>query len=46
MVKSPLASEGDIRSAGSIPGWGRSPGGGNGSPLQYSSLDNYMNRGA
>ena len=32
--------------AGSIPGLGRSPGAGNGSPLQYSSLENFMNRGA
>ena len=32
--------------AGSIPGSGRSPGGGNGSPLQYSCLGNHMDRGA
>ena len=32
--------------AGSIPGLGRSPGAGNGSPLQYSRLENFMNRGA
>ena len=31
---------------GSIPGWGRSPGEGNGSPLQYSCLGNCMDRGA
>ena len=31
---------------GSIPGWGRSPGGGNGNPLQYSGLKNPMDRGA
>ena len=31
---------------GSIPGWGRSPGEGNGNPLQYSSLENPMDRGA
>ena len=37
------ASAGDV---GSIPGLGRSPGGGNGYPLQYSSLENSMNRGA
>ena len=30
---------------GSIPGWGRFPGGGNGKPLQYSSLENPMDRG-
>ena len=29
-----------------IPGWGRSPGGGNRNPLQYSSLGNPMDRGA
>ena len=33
-------------SAGSIPGLGRSPGGGNGNPLQYSCLENPMDRGA
>ena len=31
---------------GSIPGWGRSPGEGNDSPLQYSYLENTMDRGA
>ena len=31
---------------GFIPGWGRSPGGGNGNPLQYSCLENPMDRGA
>ena len=31
---------------GSIPGWERSPGGGHGNPLQYSCLENLMNRGA
>ena len=31
---------------GSIPGWGRSPGGGNGNPIQYSCLENPINRGA
>ena len=30
----------------STPGWGRSPGGGNGHPLQYSCMDNPMDRGA
>ena len=30
---------------GSIPGWGRSPGEGNGYPLQYSCLENFMDRG-
>ena len=32
--------------AGSVPGLGRSPGGGNGNPLQYSCLENFMDRGA
>ena len=36
---------GDIKDAGSIPGSGRSPGGGNGNPLQYSYLENPMDRG-
>ena len=40
------ANAGDIRYAGSIPGWGRSSGGGHGNPLQYSCLENPMNRGA
>ena len=40
--KNPPANSGD---AGSIPGSGRSPGGGNGNPLQYSCLDNSMARG-
>ena len=38
MVKKPPANAGDSRDAGSIPGSGRSPGEGNGSPLQYSCL--------
>jgi len=36
----------DIRDAGWIPGSGRSPGKGNGNPLQYSCLENPMDRGA
>ena len=36
----------DARDPGSIPGWGRSPGGGNGNPRQYSCLENSMDRGA
>ena len=39
-------SAGDVRDAGSIPGLGRSPGGGHGSLLQYSCLENPMDRGA
>jgi len=46
VVKSPPASAGEARVAGSIPGWGRSPGEGNGNPLQYSCLENSMDRGA
>ena len=37
---------GDTGDAGSIPGSGRSPGGGNGDPLQYACLKNPMDRGA
>ena len=46
VVKDPLANAGDIRDAGSIPGLGRSPGGGHGNPLQYSCLKGPMDRGA
>ena len=46
MVKNPPANAGDIRDEGLIPGSGRSPGGGNGNPLQYSCLENSMDRGA
>ena len=46
MVKNPPANSGDIRDVGSIPGLGRSPGGGYGNPLQYSCLENPMDRGA
>ena len=42
-VKNPPANAGDM---GSIPGSGRSPGGGNDNPLQYSCLGNPMDRGA
>ena len=45
VVKNPPATTGDTREAGSIPGLGRSPGVGNGSPLQYSCLENSMDRG-
>ena len=38
VVKNPPANTGDVRDAGSIPGLGRSPGEGNGNPLQYFSL--------
>ena len=43
VVKIPPAKVGYV---GSIPGWGRSPGGGHGNPLQYSWLENPMDRGA
>ena len=46
MVKNQPASAGDIKDEGSIPGPGRSPGGGNGTPLQYSCLENPMDKGA
>ena len=46
MVKYPPANAVDMRDEGSIPGSGRSPGGGNGNPLQYSCLENPMDRGA
>ena len=42
----PPANARDIRDAGSIPGSGRSPGGGQGNPLQYSCQGNPMDRGA
>ena len=46
MVKNPPANAGNIRDVGFIPGLGRSPGGGHGNPLQYSCLENPMDRGA
>ena len=45
-VKNLPANTGGVRDAGSIPGSGRSCGGGHGSPLQYSCLENLMDRGA
>ena len=45
MVKNLSASAGAVRDTGSIPVLGRSPGRGNGSPLQYSCLENPINRG-
>ena len=45
VVKNPPANAGDTVDVGSIPGSGRSPGKGNGNPLQYSSLANSMDRG-
>ena len=46
VVKNPPANAGDIRELGSIPGSGRSPGGGHRNPLQCSCLENPMDRGA
>ena len=46
VVKNPPANAGDIRDAVFIPESGRSPGGGHGNPLQYSCLENPMDRGA
>ena len=45
MIKNPSTNEGDVRDMGSIPGLRRSPGGGHGNPLQYSCLENPMDRG-
>ena len=45
VVKKPPANEGDLRDIGSISGSRRSTGGRHGNPLQYSCLDNLMNRG-
>ena len=44
--KSPPANAGDARDVGSIPGLGRSPGEGNGNPLQYTCLGDPMDGGA
>ena len=46
MVKNMPANAEDIRDVGSIPESGRSPGEGHGNPLQYSRLENPMDRGA
>ena len=46
VVKNQPASAGDVKDVGSIPESGRSPGGGHGNPLQYSCLENPMDRGA
>ena len=46
MVKNLLANSGDKKEMGSIPGSGRSSGGGHGNPLQYSCLENPVDRGA
>ena len=46
VVQNPPANPGDARDAGSIPESGRSPGEGNGSPLQYACLGNPTDRRA
>ena len=46
VVKNMSANAGDLREASSIPGSGRSPEGGHGNPIQYSYLENPMDRGA
>ena len=46
VVKNPTANAGDIRDTGSVPGLGRSNGGRHVNPLQYSCLENPMDRGA
>ena len=46
MAKNPPVSAGDTEEVVSIPGLGRSPGGGNGNPCQYSCLENSMDREA
>ena len=46
MLKNLPANVGDIRDSGLIPGLGISPGGGHGDPLQYSCLENPLDRGA
>ena len=46
VVKNPSANAGDVRDVGSIPRLGRSPGGGHGTQLQYSCLENLMDREA
>ena len=45
VVRNPAVNVGDIRDSGSIPGSGRSPGGGHGNPLQCSWLENPTDRG-
>ena len=46
VVKNSSANAGDLGGMGSIPGLGRSPGAGNGNALQYSCLENSMDRDA
>ena len=46
VVKNPHANAGDMGGADTIPGSGRSPEKGNGNPIQYSCLENHMDKGA
>ena len=46
MVKNPSANAGNARDVGLMPGSGRAPGGGHGKPLQYSCLENSMDKEA
>ena len=46
MVKNPPADSRDLIDVGSVPGWGRFPGGGDDKPLQYPCLENPKDRGA
>ena len=46
VVKNPTANAGDIRDTGLVPGLERFPEGGQGNPLQYSCLEDPMDRGA
>ena len=46
MVKNPPANAGDTINVDSNPGLGRFPGGGHGTPMQYSCLENSMDKGA
>ena len=46
VIKNPSANAGGIRDVGSIPGLGKSPGGGQGNPLQYSCLENPKHLGS
>ena len=46
VVKNLPANMRDATGTGSVPGWGRAPGEGNGKPLQYSCLENSVKRGA
>ena len=46
VIKNPPTNAGDLRDTGSFPGWGRSPAQGHGNALQYSCLENPVDRGA